>query len=39
MGSDLTYNSPDLVVLAVTELLGGSSDGKIIALTNIIENL
>ena len=39
MGSDLTYNSPDLVVLAVTELLGGSGDGKIIALTNIIENL
>ena len=39
MGSDLTYNSPDLVVLAVTELLGGSGSGKIIALTNIIENL
>jgi hypothetical protein len=39
MGSDLTYSSPDLIVLAVTELLGGSGNGKIIGLTNIIENL
>jgi hypothetical protein len=39
MGSDLTYNNPDLVVLAVTELSTGSADGSIVALMNIIENL
>jgi hypothetical protein len=39
MGSDLTYNNPDIVVLAVTELSTGSADGSIVGLMNIIENL
>jgi hypothetical protein len=39
MGSDLSYNNPDVIVLAVTELANGSNNGQIIALANIIENL
>jgi hypothetical protein len=39
MGSNLTYTLSDTIVLSVTEITGGSNDGKIVASMNIIENL
>ena len=39
MGSNLTYTATDVVVLSVKEITGGSTDGKIVASLDYIENL
>lgn len=39
MGSDLSYNNPDFVVLVVTELAGGTANGQIVGMMNLIESL
>ena len=39
MGSDLTYTTSDTIVLSVTEITGGTSNGEIVGSMNIIENL
>lgn len=39
MGSDLTYTTSDTIVLSVTEITGGTSNGAIVGSMNIIENL